>query len=119
MLFPSSRIDEPPASAASPALVRVRRRDGSVVVSLRMKGPVEQIVGSREVDVGSGPALLTTFLRDGLAQTNLIVPAGERSDVLDAVGASGASGAAREVGAIFNSFRSARRRCRKGRARPC
>lgn len=110
------------------SVVSLRRADGTGALSLRVGGrlatglermstelkqglrerlPQARVVTSRVVEVVSGDALLTLWVdtRSGRVQSNLVVPDGERSYVLDAVVAGGADAAARDVAAIFTSFR--------------
>jgi hypothetical protein len=117
------------ASRAGSPLVSLRRQDGTGALSLRVGGPLEgslerlrsgvareirrsvpgaRVTSSRMVRVLSGEALLTLWIDRGTGRvrSNLVVPDGERSYVLDAVVPGGADDAAREVGAIFSSFRS-------------
>lgn len=110
------------------SVVSLRRADGTGALSLRVGGrlssgletmrtelreglrerlPQARLVTSRIVEVVSGDALLTLWIdtRSGRVQSNLVVPDGERSYVLDAVVAGRADAAARDVAAIFSSFR--------------
>jgi microcompartment protein CcmK/EutM len=110
-------------------MVSLRRGDGTGSVRLRVSGKLEpslgqlrsvlrsqiparvdgaRVVTSREVQLGGGKALLTLWIdpRSAQVQSNLVVPAGPRSYVLDAAVAPGADDTAREVGSIFSAFRS-------------
>lgn len=128
--FPSAwrrlAAEEAKGRGEGPRLV-IARKDKAGMLSMAIRGPIRQSLASLKADlearlkkqfpqmrsfesqrvtVPAGPGLHTTFVdgRTGRVQTNLVIPAGKLSYVLDAVVRGDSRAAAREVGLMFSAF---------------
>ena len=117
------QLDRAPAGMAA----GVRREDGRAFLTVREEKPLagdpDKLVGDLDGELGrrfgdfrkgtaqvveleAGQAISYTYARTRVGTANgvLLVPAGDRSYVIDTVVAAGANDAARELGAIVRSF---------------
>jgi hypothetical protein len=121
------------AKKGEPPRVVLARKDKTGMLTMAIRGPVKQSLASLEqdlekrfkqrfpnmrafesnrVNVAAGAGLHTTFVdgKTGQVQTNLVIPAGKLSYVLDAVVRGDSKKTAREVGLMLSAFDGAKAR---------